>query len=62
MGTRLTVDITYYDGDKSTISIELDAWDLSAEQFVDDLVRPAMLALGYSPETVDDALAGDVVA
>ena len=59
MGTKLTVEVTYYDNSTDTVTIERDAWDLTAGQFVDELVRPLMRGLGYDEKSIGEALGGE---
>lgn len=39
---------------KDEVSITVDDDDLTVDQFVNDLVRPTMLALGYQPGNLDE--------
>ena len=41
------------------VSIEIDNSALTGQEFVDELVMPLMLALGYQPETVNEVLGVD---
>lgn len=37
-------------------SVEVNVWDETADGFIDEFVRPVMLAAGYAPQTIDDVL------
>ena len=55
MSTKLCVDVGEY---------HYEVWvpqeDMTGDEFVDDLVRPLMLAMGYAPQTVSEALNDEV--
>jgi len=38
------------------ISIELEDSELTGEELVDKLIKPLMLAIGYHPDTINEAL------
>ena len=42
--------------DDGTYSVVVRQGNLTAQQFVDDLVRGVMLAAGYHPKSVDEAI------
>lgn len=52
----MKLTLTHYD---TTITIESEDDGLTGDQFIDELVRPLMLAAGYHPSTVADALNED---
>jgi len=58
MSTKLITEVTYYDGSTDTVTIERDAWDLNASQFIEDLVLPLMRGLGYDEKHINEALGG----
>lgn len=58
MGTKLTAEVTYYDGTRDTVTIERDAWDLTAGQFIEELVLPLMRGIGYDEKHINEALGG----
>jgi len=58
MSTKLTVEVTYYDNSTDKVTVERDAWDLNASQFVEDLVLPLMRGLGYDEKHINEALGG----
>lgn len=53
--TRLTYE-NEIDGKTTKVTIEVSAWDLSMDGFIEQLVRPLCLAAGFHPDTVDDAM------
>ena len=56
MGTKLTAEVTYYDKSTDTVTIERDAWDLTAGQFIEELVLPLMRGIGYPEKHINEAL------
>jgi len=58
MSTKLTVEVTYYDNSTDTVTIERDAWDLTAGQFIEELVLPLMRGIGYPEKYINEALGG----
>ena len=49
--TTITVTNTY-----GTYSVSVNDSDLGIESFIDLLVRPVLLAVGYNPSNVNDSL------
>ena len=49
----MTLTIRHYDVE---ITVKHDRDDLTFSSFVEEVIYPACLALGYSPETVDAGL------
>lgn len=57
--TRITVTQTEPDGRERSATVTVPETGLFAGDFVTDLVRPIMLALGYHPDSVAEALNDD---
>jgi len=54
--TRNFSRISWESPSDGTVSITVPYGWLSVHDFVDNLVRPLMLAIGYQPESIDDVL------
>lgn len=57
MSHKTTITVTTVaDGTTRSVTVTTDSADLTARQILDDLIRPALLAMGYHPDVVAEAL------
>jgi len=47
--TSITIETSY-----SKITIEVDKEDMTMGELISDIIRPAILAIGYSEQTVNE--------
>lgn len=56
--TKLTIEMNYGDGSRlnNKVIMESDLWDMDIWEFSEQMLRPALLAVGYQPGTIDELL------
>lgn len=53
--TKITIENQYV-----TVNINTEKDDMTINEMIEELIKPSMYSLGYSPELVDDYFVNDM--